>query len=133
MGITPLCWAAMVNDPEATRLLIRSGADVDATNDDGGTPLHAAAFLGRFGVVEILLESGADTSLRNRDGGTALDGASAPWDAGIAGIIQWVGGQLRLEVDIEEVKEGRRESVELIKARDRADDETQDAGNSNTG
>ena len=132
MGITPLNWAALTDNLDALRMLLESGADVDATNDDGGTPLHAASFLGRIRIVEALLEADANTRLRNRDGGTALDGASLPWGPGIEGIINWVDGQLRLDLDIDEVKDGRRQSAALIDAMNRML-EDQASEESNTG
>jgi len=133
MGITPLCWAVMIDDAEIAGMLIRSGADVDGTNDDGATPLHAAAFMGRADMVALLLEAGTDTSLRNRDGRTALEGAATPWNPGIAGIIGWLRGQLRLELDDEQVRDGRRRSAELIRTRDDGGESDQDSGDSNTG
>ena len=132
MGITPLNWAALTDNLDALRMLLESGADIDATNDDGGTPLHAASFLGRIRIVEALLEADADTSLRNRDGGTALEGASVPWGPWISGIIDWVKRELRLDLDIDQVKDGRRQSAAVIEAMNRMR-EDQVSEESNTG
>ncbi|MCE2541662.1 MAG: ankyrin repeat domain-containing protein, partial [Acidobacteria bacterium] len=50
-GATALHWAAHLNDLEAADLLIRAGADVDATNDLGVTPLWVATTAGGAAMV----------------------------------------------------------------------------------
>ncbi|CAK0806593.1 unnamed protein product [Prorocentrum cordatum] len=52
----PIHDAAFKNQVDALRFLIRSKAEVRATNVDGCTPLHIAAQLGYVDVVEVLLE-----------------------------------------------------------------------------
>merc|ERR1711964_480536 len=44
------------------KILVRSGAEVDAVDGNQCTPLHLAAFRGDFGVVKALLDAGADLS-----------------------------------------------------------------------
>jgi ankyrin repeat protein len=61
-GATALMWA--VDDLEKTRLLLNSGAEVNALSDDSRTPLLIAT--GRFGsseIVKLLLEHGANHSV----------------------------------------------------------------------
>ena len=93
--------------------------------------IRAGYALMRIRIVEALLEADADTSLRNRDGGTALDGASVPWGPWISGIIDWVNRELRLDLDIDEVKDGRRQSAALIDAMNRMREDQ--ASEENTG
>ena len=53
-------------------LLLRSGAAVDARNDNGETPLHyAAEYDARF-TAEELLRQGAAVNIRDRFGYTPL-------------------------------------------------------------
>ena len=110
-GITPLAWAAMSGKVEAVEALIGHGANVNASNQDGNSPLHGAAFLGRSEIVAFLLENGAVVNARNSRGGTPLDSAGAPW-----GIVKWVCGMLRIDLDQEEIMSGRKKTVELLKS-----------------
>ena len=56
--------------------LVRQGADVHATNNDGNTPLHEAAAAIAPSVVEYLVGQGADVHTINSDGETPLDMAA---------------------------------------------------------
>jgi uncharacterized protein len=57
---------------QAVSLLLERGADVNATNTNGGTALHAAVTRGDA-VVKLLLERGANVNARNKAGNTPLD------------------------------------------------------------
>lgn len=48
--------------------LLKSGADVNASDSRGWTPLHNAAACGNVPVIKALLENGADESLLNKNG-----------------------------------------------------------------
>ena len=61
-GSTPLRWAAVHGVPQAARLLIEHGADVNATTENGSTPLHWAANRDSLPVARLLLEQGADVN-----------------------------------------------------------------------
>lgn len=66
--MTALHWAARSRSPNAAdmcELLIRSGAPVDARDDEGETPLHYAAHKGASAVVTLLLQHNANPTLRN--------------------------------------------------------------------
>ncbi len=115
-GISALSWAAMADQAEAVRWLLEKGAKVNQANRDGATPLHGAAFLGREGVTKVLLENGADASAKNLMGQTALQGAMAPWGPQIKGIVEFIGGALQLDLDLEAIERGRPEVVDLIQA-----------------
>jgi len=58
---------------EICRLLLDSGADVNAADCDGHTPLMIAATFLRFHFAGLLVERGANPKLRNRDGQRAVD------------------------------------------------------------
>ena len=71
-GTTPLHRAVHRNDVKATDALIRSGADVNATNRYGVPPLSLAATNGNAAVLELLLKAGANPNATQSEGETAL-------------------------------------------------------------
>ena len=66
-GGTPLWY---VNTVEYARLLLSSGADINAENYKGETLLHKAVSSRNTELVEFLLESGADCSIEDDEGKT---------------------------------------------------------------
>lgn len=54
--------------PEALKLCLEWGGDVNAVNDIGYTALHGAAFRGANEVVKLLVEKGARLDAKNQDG-----------------------------------------------------------------
>ncbi|MCP5523210.1 MAG: ankyrin repeat domain-containing protein [Verrucomicrobiales bacterium] len=80
---TPLFVAILHDQPDAVRVLIEKGADIEATLSDGMTPLFKAALSnGHYQkqILSTLLDTGADVTTRDRDGRTALHYA-AMWSA----------------------------------------------------
>ena len=71
-GTTPLHRAAHVDDRKTAERLVRSGADVKATNRYGVTPLSLACTNGNAAMVELLLKAGADPNTTLPGGETAL-------------------------------------------------------------
>jgi hypothetical protein len=64
--------AAKEGHVAASRLLLQSGADVNAAHvEDGATALHLAACGGETACLGLLLEAGADCALCMKDGSTA--------------------------------------------------------------
>ncbi|RJR08340.1 ankyrin repeat domain-containing protein [Candidatus Parcubacteria bacterium] len=71
---TPLYRALSCKSTEIAELLISKGADVNARDEEGGTPLHAAVSLDvSKEFVELLISNGADVNARTNDGLTPLD------------------------------------------------------------
>ena len=63
-GNTALHDAVLGSDDEVALLLIQSGADVNASNNEGVTPLCFASGMGLPRVVSALLERGANPNVR---------------------------------------------------------------------
>jgi ankyrin repeat protein len=69
---TALSAAAREGHEETARLLLASGAQVNARCFDGSTPLHAAVLGQHASMVELLRQAGADPALKDEDGHTPL-------------------------------------------------------------
>lgn len=55
-----------------TKLLLKFGADVNASGEVGDRPLHLAAAKGFLGIVKLLMSEGSKTNGRTRDFERAL-------------------------------------------------------------
>ncbi|KAF8774112.1 Ankyrin-1 like protein [Argiope bruennichi] len=72
-GETPLHIAARTAGGEkCAELLLKSGAEVNATQEDGETPLHFAARHGHLNTVALLLQDKADVQQKSNSGETPL-------------------------------------------------------------
>ena len=67
---------ALEGNTAAIRLLVESGAHVDACNEHGRTALHCAAERGHTFAIRTLLELGADIHAVDKDGRTPLEVAA---------------------------------------------------------
>jgi len=108
-GITPLSWAALLEQTQTAELLIQRGANVNSKNRDGSTSLHSAAFLGRHEIATLLVQKGADVNARNNEGTTAMDALKTDW-----GTVQFIAQLLQIQVDREKVETGRAKVAELL-------------------
>ena len=86
---TALHYAAFFDGPDAARLLVESGADVDAfaANDLGVHPLNSAAAAGQRETALILLDHGADPNARTSSGFSPLDAARQNGDEELAELL----------------------------------------------
>ena len=76
-GWSPIHYAASGPGTDVAKLLLDSGASVDAESPNGTTPLMLAARHAPEGTVELLLQRGADPRRRNQRGLQAIDFAEA--------------------------------------------------------
>src|SRR3989442_8658160 len=68
-GPSPVADAAMQGDRDATRSLLKQGADVNAAQSDGMTALHWAAVKNDVELARMLLYAGANVKAATRIGG----------------------------------------------------------------
>jgi ankyrin repeat protein len=121
-GWTALHLAAFFGHPEAVRILLRAGADVNArsTNAVRNQPLHAGAAGRSWEVVKLLVEAGADVNATQGGGFTPLHAAAQNGDLEIAALLLQSGASpnpradnQQLPLDLALVK-GRSDMVALL-------------------
>jgi len=101
-GWTPLHLAAAFGTPEAGKLLVDHGAQVDAVskNPQANQPLHATLALGRNPeTIQLLLAAGADPNARQTAGYTAMFSAAAANRRDLAEILIAHGADPALQND----------------------------------
>ena len=103
--------AAAFGFAEIVDILADAGANVNAQSGDGATPLLVASFFGRTETVKVLLDHGADKSITNNDGTTPLVAAGADM-----GLVDYIAGLLNLELDYNEVIQGKKDIAALLTA-----------------
>ncbi len=72
MGATALHWASIYGRKEAIRVLLKHGADVNATERHAGTTMHWAAHFNDPEVIDWFLDNGARIDHANQMGRTPL-------------------------------------------------------------
>ena len=74
----PLHAAASVNSVEIASLLLKAGAEINATNSLGYTPLFVAVINENKQVAEFLIQSGADTKRKSTKHNQSLKDLATP-------------------------------------------------------
>ena len=72
LKVMPLHAAAAAKQFDAARMLIKRGANVNASHQAGYTALHAVAATGQLEFADLLLVSGADVNAKTDTGKTPL-------------------------------------------------------------
>ena len=80
---SPLITAAALGEPEAAKLLIDAGADINYTNMGGSNALHTAIVFGKENVAKILIDSGTKLDTKNNEGSSPLHTAAFFCEANI--------------------------------------------------
>ncbi|KAI9870358.1 MAG: hypothetical protein M1830_004341 [Pleopsidium flavum] len=97
-GQTALCWAAMRQDVEHTKLLLENGANPNVTPEKGHTALQSAAQSGCYTCIELLLRAGAEVNYQGAAQMTALHIAAAKHDnVGIIRLLLQHGADINLK------------------------------------
>ena len=74
---TALHVASQEGKTDCVEMLLKSGANINSTNNGGVTALHCASVWGRSDCIEILLKNGANINATDISGWTALQMASS--------------------------------------------------------
>ncbi len=85
-GDAPVATSAQARDLSAVRALLKSGADVNASQGDGMTALHWAAMHGDSEMTTMLLQAGGNVRAQSRLGGYVPLHLAA--QSGSAGVIE---------------------------------------------
>ena len=74
---TALSWAALTNQTDVVRYLLKKGANVDKQDRRGVTALHEASACpnNHTDVIRILLQHGARKDIKDNGGNTPIDRA----------------------------------------------------------
>ena len=116
-GSSPLITASLFGKPEAAKVLIEAGADVNFQNNDGSTALHTGAFFCRPEIVRMLLDNGADKSLKNKFGATAYESVAIPF-ADVKNTYDMMGkilAPMGLKLDYTHIEKTRPEIAAMLK------------------
>ncbi len=86
-GATPLMRAANNGNIDIIKLLLRSGANVNAADAGGATALHIAARRGNVSAVQILLDSNSNPNAVDSEGWTPLMRAATSGNSKIIELL----------------------------------------------
>lgn len=89
-GWTPLHLACHYGQSAIVRLLIDSGADVNAIAENaiGNTPLMAAIAGRNAEIIKLLIDTGADPKIKDKNGYDAFAAAKASGDQTIIDMVK---------------------------------------------
>ena len=111
MNMTPLTWAVLCESESCTRLLLERGANPMATNRMGFNALSMAALLGEAETLKRLMEKGGDPF-------KATEKETSAWKAAHLSLNETqnilVVSRGKFPSDVEKIKHGRLETIELL-------------------
>ncbi|XP_065850510.1 protein CfxQ homolog [Euphorbia lathyris] len=117
-GETPLHMAAKNGCNDAARLLLASGASIEAQANNGMTPLHLAVWYSirseDFSTVKTLLEYNADCSAKDNEGVTPMNYVSqGPGSEKLRELLQWHLEQQRKKRALQACSESKAKMQDL--------------------
>ena len=108
--------AVVLSNLDEIEAYIDRGGDLEKRDPSGSTPLQVACLFGRDEAAIALIQAGADVEARNDKGDTIEAFLQLDWKttAGIAGMF-------RIPVVEDEVLEGRRNIIRVLKSENKAE------------
>jgi thiosulfate/3-mercaptopyruvate sulfurtransferase len=95
--ITPLMQAARLGEMAIATELVKLGADLNATNNDGNNALWLACFNGNESLISLLIQSGTHLNNQNDNGATCLMYASSASKTSVVAQLLQAGADPRLK------------------------------------
>ena len=93
-GDPPLFRSILDRELSTAKTLLESGADVNATTAEGGTPLHYAVESGQYALTHLFLQHGADVHARYRQDWMPLHFAAKRGHVDIADLLIQYGAEV---------------------------------------
>ena len=106
-GTPPLILAAVFEQTEVAKILVDTGAELDAQNKLDGTAPYQACFFCRLEIVELLRNEGSDPNPLNSRGFTPLDAVPIEFDDALEETYRHVYESLGLKFDTQFVRQSR--------------------------
>jgi ankyrin repeat protein len=93
---TPLMHAARLGEYDIAAELIRYGAELNVTNNDGNNALWLACFSNNLPLINLLIESGVNPDNQNENGTTCLMYASSAGKTDVVTLLLKAGANTKL-------------------------------------
>jgi thiosulfate/3-mercaptopyruvate sulfurtransferase len=93
---TPLMHAARLGEYDIAAELIRCGAELNATNNDGNNALWLACFSNNLPLINLLIENGVNPDNQNENGTTCLMYASSAGKTDVVTLLLKAGANTKL-------------------------------------
>ncbi len=95
---TSIHQAAMYGSTKTVKQHLATGTDVNAKDEEGGTPLHFATGWDHKEIVELLIAEGADVNAKDEVGETPLDRTAILDKKETADLLRKHGGKTGAEL-----------------------------------